>query len=122
MTLLGLYLEAISDLKWLSADHVANARVKFNRGEFRGTNTDFAPKPAEVRKLVVATHEQRVTDEATRISGYLEGDWANREADPEARKRSDLRMKLFSEFKELNAFDAPALEAKANTLALTHVG
>lgn len=124
--LLGTYLEGLVSLPWLSPEVIAKARVAFTeRATYLGLSDDiisFGPKPPEMRNIIIKVHNQHATDEATRLSGYIEGDWQNRDVDPEARKRSDLRMQLFNEFKELNTFDTPALEQRKEHLAITHAG
>lgn len=116
--IVGVYLEALDGLPWLTPELVARARQRFNKGEFGYVNTDFQPKPAQLRKMITETHEQHATDEATRLSGYIEGDWAKRDFDPEARARCENRMKLFNEFRELDTFDQAKLTGKVALLGI----
>lgn len=117
---IGVYLEAIADLSWLSPKVVAEVRIKFNRGEFSFVNAEYAPKPLTLRQMVLQVHEQHATDEATRISGYQEGDFTKSRYDRDAKARVAQRIKLFNEFKEVDTFDTPALEAKAKQLEIAH--
>jgi len=54
------YLRAIMDLPWLSEHHFDDMLTKFHRGQFDFVNPSFAPKPAEVRRMLESTHFRRI--------------------------------------------------------------
>ena len=119
--LFSVYLETIADLKWLSPQHIAVSRTKFNRQQLPFITDEmltFGPKPAEMRKIIIAVQNEQALKEAVRLSEYQSTDWSNRDLDPKARARSALRLKLFEEFKILNTFDAAMLDTFAERLAL----
>ena len=124
--LVGTYLEGLVSLEWLSPKLIAKSRVAFTERRDYAKVTDemvqFGPKPAEMREIVQRVHFQHAVAEANRIAGLQDGDNAKFLICPEATERCRKARRLFLDLQTMDTFNTPAIEAKAEQLALEHAG